>query len=706
MPAKTVETLIYELDVKDEASKVFDAWSKKILSAERLFSGLTKVAGKALDGVGKAFVDTVKDAQSFEDALIVARRTMGLTAQETDALGNAILDLGVEMGGISADSLAEIAGIAGTLGIRGIQNVTDFSEAIAQIGISTDLAASTAAAKIPAILTLYKVATDDMGQATKDFGNALNLLGNNMNATQSQILAVSSAIAGTLATSGFTTKEMLALSAAVATVEKRFGTAGSAIAQIMGRMSGDYAKFAEVLKIDSEELRQAIETNPVAAFKMLTAQLAKIKETEGVVGLQQALNDLGIRGVRAGDVLKKMTLAAGQFDKALKLVNDETAVNKSLDEETAIAMATLTKQWETFHNVIDNIQKFLGGPLLDALTFILQKGINPLVKSIYDWITASGTIETVFLPLLQEAQTYFVDLAGKALEFLKAIDWAQLIVQVKEFVQSIDFRAILAAVTNAAESLWNLLSDGGGAAAMAEKVAGAIDSIVPAIDAVTKAWKALTKVIEFFQKLTMPLFQLLVDGAFLFNDAVNGIISMFQKAGQAVDNFFQPFDASIRKAITTVVELGKKIINLIPGLNKVEETATGNSVFPDMVMWANKAASSVTGIGNSLNGLQGKLQNSQNQLNSLGAASGPVFSPAFAGLHGGFKLQSQLPQNTQTGGQQLMQQASTTNIIFQGQNIIDSTSQNRFTRSISKTQQNQRARTVPGSTRTVGRATR
>ncbi|MCP4568503.1 MAG: phage tail tape measure protein [FCB group bacterium] len=413
------------------------AFGALVRIASAAFRTIGDLGQKALKGLQDAFVDTVKDASSFEDSMIVARRTMELTAAETKELGDGILQLGTELGGVSADTLGEIAGIAGTLGIRGKENVLEFVDAIAKIDVATDIAASTAAQKIPAILTLYKVSTNEMGAATKDFGNVINELGNNLNATQNQILNIASAIGGTLATSRFTVNEMLALSGAVASVEKRFGTAGSAIAQIITRMSRDYSTFADVLKLDSEELRKNIEENPTEALKMLLNRIQAIGEAHGPVVLNQVLQDLGMTGVRATDVMKKMGLAVGEFDKALLLANDSLKVQNSLDREFTTAMGTLTLQWTAFGNTIDNIQKVIGGPVINAFTSLLQGSINPLVAKVFEWIQQSQLVGEIIPQVMGDITGAMNFAVQAAAEFAQSINWEEAVNRGKELWDSL-----------------------------------------------------------------------------------------------------------------------------------------------------------------------------------------------------------------------------------------------------------------------------
>ena len=127
--ATTVEKLIYQIEVDDGgASSKFDAWDKGLAKSEKATLSWQKVAFDAFAAIGESLskisVDAVKNFAVYEDALSHARRTMGLTKDETLALGDSLIALSTnfEEGGLkagtTANELAKIAGILGQLGFN------------------------------------------------------------------------------------------------------------------------------------------------------------------------------------------------------------------------------------------------------------------------------------------------------------------------------------------------------------------------------------------------------------------------------------------------------------------------------------------------------------------------------------------------------------------------------------------------------------
>ena len=98
-------------------------------AAMAALKGVISIVSKLGESVWEFAKDSVKAYQEFQDIQIIAQRTMGLTAETADALGQEMRDLALELRGSTAKELMNIAGIAGTLGIKfveGSDNLKDF----------------------------------------------------------------------------------------------------------------------------------------------------------------------------------------------------------------------------------------------------------------------------------------------------------------------------------------------------------------------------------------------------------------------------------------------------------------------------------------------------------------------------------------------------------------------------------------------------
>lgn len=742
MATKT-NTLIYEVKWDDgQAVKGSDAWTKRLKTLEKqavsglkgmsggldkflidpytiafntivsvaktAFSAIAAIGKKSFELLSDAIQDTIKDTMSFEDSLVLARRTMDLSKTETKELGREMLKLSTEIGGIEVDRLNEIAGIAGTLGIRGTENIRDFVEAISKIDIATDIAAATAAERIPKILTIYQVATDKMGAATKDFGNRLNILGNTMNATQSQILTIAQTMAPAAQAFGFSVNELLAISAATATVSTKMGTAGNAFVQVVTKMSTNYSKFAEVLGIDSELLKRTIETKPLEAIRMMVDSLNEIGETQGPMAAQQALSDLGFAGVRTNTFMQAMRATFDQVDFALNQLNDDLAVNESLDKETAVAMDLLSKQMETFGNVVDNSQKLIGGPLVESMTKFLAEGLNPIVKGVFAWLEQSELVNTLLPRMTENARVLFDTLLTNALVFFDSVDFDaffrnmhERFLEVTEALQSADWGAIFEQIKTTAKSAFDFITETlptliGLFKNFADLLVSLAPLIEPTFDTISLILKRIvqefTPVIEHTQE---------------FIDLVGSIAGAFKDPQAAIDSFFDGVVSSGLKAVETISNLVSKIKGMVSPIKEADKEATGNSLFPDIVTWGNKAAQTVGNLNSQIVGMTPDIINAagalgqmtpQTQRTTQGDGASGYFSYLQAKKD---RKQAEFQAQIDKGRSQA---SPVTNIHLSSPMMItDNSSQQKIVRQVSRVQTNQQARTVSGSSSGSGR---
>ncbi len=667
--ATSTDTLIFELKVDDQASKVFDSWDKKLKDVGETFAStfsdavlaaplvaleaIWDIFKKIGEATSDLFIDTVKEAANFEDALIVARRTIGLTAEDAQILGKALLDLSTELGGISADTLAEVAGQAGTLGLEGVDNIVEFSEAIAKIAIDTDLSAAVAAEKIPKILTIFGVAADEMGEKTKELGNQINVLGNDMNTTQSQILKVVDAIAGSAKEMGMTQEEMIAVSAAIATVSTQFGTAGGSFSQIISKMTADYTTFAEVLGIQSEQLKYAIENDPVEALRMVVEALGEIKETEGIIAAQQSLNDLGLSGYKAGEFMKKMTAIFGEIDFALEKLSDTEAVKNSLDQEMITAMDTLTMAWGSFMNILDNVQKFLGTTVINVFKELLQDYVIPLAQEFYAWVTQSEGVQAVLNDLLFIGKNVFETLFKKATEFiqgvdfeafflkihnalwdfndaLEEVDWGQLFSGLKE-----DFKEIVEAIKTAVSDFAEFAKSFAVFILDVNKVVGVFESIGGFVSDTVEGWGMINDAIQSLFKPLADLVVWLETWSFSSDETTQKVVGFWEQIFDAVSEVWEALKETgefVVVVISSMMDLGNVVLNLFTGLGevfrdtdkamatfvgaidlaigafkKLGDIAYGNSVLVDIIEWTGKAGTTIDSMGNSVDKVGGSF---------------------------------------------------------------------------------------------------
>lgn len=252
-------------------------------------AGITTAIGAPLAAVG----GTVgKLGIDFESALSRVRKTTGLTAADTAALGKGILDLSAstEGGARSADDLAKIAEIAGQLGIEGSDNILRFTRIISQFSGATGIAGDQAAAQLQAIQLLTGV---DPGQL-ENVSSTIVDLGNKTAATESQINEFALRLAGSLHTAGATAQEILGISATLASLQIDPEAGGTAISKFFVDMSAAANSSGAAVKDTSAKTRELQEHLQDLSTSLNTAQLAQTRFGRNTPAAEFAANAAAI----------------------------------------------------------------------------------------------------------------------------------------------------------------------------------------------------------------------------------------------------------------------------------------------------------------------------------------------------------------------------------------------------------------------------
>lgn len=613
---------------------VFAGFEKKAIA---LFSGIVSVAVKAFSAIKDAGVSAFKTLYAtiekgvgvysqFEDDISTARRTMGLTREETEALGEAMDDLSLTIRGATANEMYKIAGIAGNLGLNfkdGKENVERFVAAIQRIGIATDLSVEQAAAQIPSILTQFRVANDQMGIETERFGNVLNELGNKMNVTQSQILKVASSLSGSAVSAGMTKEQMLALSAAVGVIDKKFGTAGGNVSQILVKLITDSQAWAQTLGMNAEELLTTIRENPVKALEMVLGRLDELQKNTAVDEFAAIIQELGLRGYRTGEAMKKLVLAKDELGKALNIVSEQMEKQDSLNKEAEASADRLSKLWATVQNAISLVYKAIGKPFVDVLNNLLSNYVIPLVAeftkwfresesvrfamkaiaenlgaivsnhlaplatSMLEWITSSNTIDEILREKIPSAMLTIQKWVGRVID--KVHEWFNYLVENGDSI----WEGIKQGLSDAWDSLGKVVD-------FIKEIPGYIEEISPGVKILVKSFTTLFEKINDIINLFTGKNETLIRFFQGITDRVYGVQEAFDDAKQASDDYTGMTTTGVNEVTSAVDALKTSVDETTGAVNELGIEAVEQSVFPDMKVAIAETAEELMLMGDSL----------------------------------------------------------------------------------------------------------
>lgn len=339
-----------------------------------------------LAGAGVA----VKAAIDYESAFAGVKKTVDGTPQQFAQLSTSIREMAKEMPS-SAVEIAHVAEAAGQLGVP-IGAIKDFSKTMINLGVSTNLSSEEAASSIAKIGNIMQVSGKDLGTWSAHFGSSLVDLGNHFSTTERDIVEMTNRLAAGGKLAGLTTPEILGLATAMSSVGIEAEAGGSAMTQTL---TGIGKAVSGVGKGAKEKLELIASTAGMTAEQFSTAWKQKPAEAlqQFIKGLQRAhdegknmdgiLDELGMTGIRQGNMLKSLASASDKMSEAVSRSNTAWKENNALTNEASKRYETTESQLKIFKNKLTDIAIEFGGPLLKALNSGLDAA-KPWLQTLSD----------------------------------------------------------------------------------------------------------------------------------------------------------------------------------------------------------------------------------------------------------------------------------------------------------------------------------
>jgi len=339
-----------------------------------------------LAGAGVA----VKAAIDYESAFAGVKKTVDGTPQQFAQLSTSIREMAKEMPS-SAVEIAHVAEAAGQLGVP-IGAIKDFSKTMINLGVSTNLSSEEAASSIAKIGNIMQVSGKDLGTWSAHFGSSLVDLGNHFSTTERDIVEMTNRLAAGGKLAGLTTPDILGLATAMSSVGIEAEAGGTAMTQTL---TGIGKAVSGVGKGAKEKLEVIAQTAGMTAEQFSTAWKQKPAEAlqQFIKGLQRAhdegknmdgiLDELGMTGIRQGNMLKSLASASDKMGEAVSRSNSAWKENNALTNEASKRYETTESQLKIFKNKLTDIAIEFGGPLLKALNSGLDAA-KPWLQTLSD----------------------------------------------------------------------------------------------------------------------------------------------------------------------------------------------------------------------------------------------------------------------------------------------------------------------------------
>lgn len=354
-------------------SSSVESSAAKTVNSTRALGAASAVAGKLMIlGIGGAMAVSAKAAIDFESSLTGVAKTTDLVGNSFDANSGPLFQFGQALRSLSlrvpinVNELARIAELGGQLGIQ-IPNLLDFTEVMAELGVTTNLSSEEAATGFARLANIMRTPQTEF----RRLGSVVVELGNNLATTESEILAFATRIAPVARIVGASEEEVFALAGALTSLGIPAQRGGTAVQKWMitakkavdeGGDSLDL--FAKTVGVTNEEFQNMFRESPARAFNAFAEGLDRINKTGG--DLFGTLDALQLGEVRTTQVLLAAAGGADVLTESLQLSNAEGQKVTALQEEAAKRFGTTASQIQLLGNSFNDLRIEIGNALLGS----------------------------------------------------------------------------------------------------------------------------------------------------------------------------------------------------------------------------------------------------------------------------------------------------------------------------------------------------
>ena len=238
---------------------------------------------------------------------------------------------------------------------------------------------------------------------------------NHFATTERDIVEMTNRLAAGGKLAGLTTPEILGLATAMSSVGIEAEAGGTALTQTL---TGIGKAVSGVGKGAKEKLEVIAQTAGMTAEQFSTAWKQKPAEAlqSFIKGLQRAhdegknmdgiLDELGMTGIRQGNMLKSLASASDKMSEAVSRSNTAWKENNALTNEASKRYETTESQLKIFKNKLTDIAIEFGGPLLKAL--------NSGLDAAKPWLQTLSDMAKKFSEMSTEQQQSILKWAGFA----------------------------------------------------------------------------------------------------------------------------------------------------------------------------------------------------------------------------------------------------------------------------------------------------
>lgn len=356
-----------------------ESFGSRATQAVDAVSSVLAAAGisAALKEIKEGFDECVQASMDFESAITGVAKTTDLTDEELADMSDAIKAMSTEI----PASTTEIAAVAEAAGQLGIQKdaLLDFTRVMTMLGTATNMTAEDAATALARFANITGMSADNYDR----LGAVIVDLGNNFATTESEITQMGTRLASGGKLAGLTEPQIMALAAAMSSVGIEAEAGGTAMTQTLNAIEKAVAtgedslqSFADVAGMSADSFAEMWNTDALGALTAFIRGLGNLDEQGESAVL--VLEDLGLTGIRQGNMLKSLALAADQMDSAVQTANTAWDENIALTNEANKRYATTQSKLDMTQNAYNNLKVAVGDAFTPALRDAYDAGTDVL----------------------------------------------------------------------------------------------------------------------------------------------------------------------------------------------------------------------------------------------------------------------------------------------------------------------------------------
>ena len=389
------------------------------LSARKLDLSLSKIQKITLAGTGAAIVGATFAYAKYETALLGVAKTSNIeVGPKLNAVGREFVKLSRKIP-VSAIELLNFGQSAAQLGVTGTSNILKFSETIAKLTKTTNIAGEEGATNLARLISITK---GNMREV-ENFASVLVDLGNTTAVTESEILSFSTRLAGSAALFGITGTQAMGLAAVLKSLGVMAEEGSSSVGRGLGAINKAILKggtkltvLSQLTGIAAKDMKKAFGADAISVLTKFAIGLDNA--TKKGIDASQALAFFGLEGIRdlktMGLLAKNSQLVADKMDQA----SVAFAKNIALQKEFSIQSKSLANKWQMLKNTVFETALLFGSalaPILDGLLWAL----NNIFDSINAVIKSFNKVATITLSPVVKAWRGTVNIGNEAVDFWK-----------------------------------------------------------------------------------------------------------------------------------------------------------------------------------------------------------------------------------------------------------------------------------------------